>query len=102
VLVGEIMQAAPTPVTNDTSLAEAARLLASSNATDLYLVDDAGKLIGVLTEGDVIRAILPDLAEIHRAWRPVVRAVRAHDAGACGRDAACAAARDPRARTRAV
>lgn len=77
VLVRDIMQAAPTPVTNDTSLAEAARLLASSNGTDLYLVDDAGKLIGVLTEGDVIRAILPDLAEIHRAGGSVIDAMDA-------------------------
>ena len=77
VLVRDIMQAAPTPVTNDTSLAEAARLLASSNATDLYLVDDAGQLVGVLTEGDVIRAVLPDLAEIHRAGGSVIDAMDA-------------------------
>jgi CBS domain-containing protein len=58
------MKPSPAAVQPDASLADAARLLAATDATDLYLVDDDGLLVGVLTEGDLIRAVLPDLDEI--------------------------------------
>ena len=61
------MKASPAAVRPDASLAEAARLLAATDATDLYLVDEKGLLVGVLTEGDLIRAVLPDLDEIAAA-----------------------------------
>lgn len=48
------------------SLREAAQALASTQASDLMVVDDAGTFVGVLSEGDLIRAALPRYEEILR------------------------------------
>jgi CBS domain-containing protein len=48
----------------DASLADAARLLHASEASDLMVADADGHLVGVLSEGDLIRAVLPDIDEI--------------------------------------
>ncbi len=43
---------------------EAAELVSQSEASDLAVVDDEGGFVGVLSEGDLIRAALPKLDEI--------------------------------------
>jgi CBS domain-containing protein len=67
ILIQEIMTSPPLALSADASLAEAARMLADSEASDLMVVDDTGKLVGVLDEGDLIRAVLPDIDEIRAA-----------------------------------
>src|SRR5919197_694723 len=67
ILIADIMTSPPLALSPEASLAEAARMLADSEASDLMVVDDAGKLVGVLDEGDLIRAVLPDIDEIRAA-----------------------------------
>lgn len=64
-------------VAPDAMLDEAARLLASSDASDLMVADAEGMLVGVLSEGDLIRAVLPDLDEILGAGGSLTDAMRA-------------------------
>jgi CBS-domain-containing membrane protein len=53
--VRDIMTTDPVRVTGDTSLREAARLMVRHRVSGLPVVDDAGKLVGVVSEGDFIR-----------------------------------------------
>jgi len=53
--VRDIMTTDPVKVTGDTRLKEAARLMVRHRVSGLPVVDDAGKLIGILSEGDFIR-----------------------------------------------
>ena len=48
----------------EASMFEAAEAISLSGASDLMVVDSTGTFIGVLTEGDVLRAALPDIDEI--------------------------------------
>ncbi len=45
-------------------LMEAAALVARTRASDLMVLDDDGRFVGVLSEGDILRGCLPDLDEI--------------------------------------
>ena len=53
--VRDIMTTDPVKVTGNTHLKEAARLMVRHRVSGLPVVDDAGKLIGILSEGDFIR-----------------------------------------------
>ncbi|MBM9537916.1 DUF190 domain-containing protein [Desulfobulbus alkaliphilus] len=53
--VRDVMTARPERVTADSRLSEAARLLLSSIFTGLPVVDEQGRPIGVITQGDLIR-----------------------------------------------
>lgn len=56
--VGEVMTPSPIVVRSMTNLEDAARLLLETKYRRLPVVDDAGRLIGLLTRGNVIRAAL--------------------------------------------
>ena len=56
--VAEIMSA-PMSVKPDTTLADAARLLVETKAGALPVVDADGNLVGILSEIDVLKAIIP-------------------------------------------
>lgn len=56
--VGEVMTPSPLVVREMTNLEDAARLLLETKYRRLPVVDDAGRLIGLLTRGNVIRAAL--------------------------------------------
>jgi CBS domain-containing protein len=62
--VGDVMTYHPVriPVTSD--LHSAAELVARSGVSDLMVVDERDRFIGVLSEGDILRAAMPDLDEI--------------------------------------
>lgn len=62
--IREMMNINPTRIRLGSSVREAADLFAYSNASDLVVVDAENSLIGVLSEGDIIRAMLPKLSEI--------------------------------------
>jgi CBS domain-containing protein len=53
--VRDIMTTDPVKVTGNTHLKEAARLMVRHRVSGLPVVDEAGKLIGILSEGDFIR-----------------------------------------------
>ncbi|KAM7251092.1 hypothetical protein ACFE04_022975 [Oxalis oulophora] len=57
-LVGDLMTPAPLVVRETTNLEDAARLLLETKYRRLPVVDSEGKLVGILTRGDVVRAAL--------------------------------------------
>lgn len=61
--VGDVMTPSPLVVREMTNLEDAARLLLETKFRRLPVVNDAGKLVGLLTRGNVVRAAL----EVKRA-----------------------------------
>jgi len=55
--VGDVMSAQPHTCAASTSLPQAARLLNDRRIQRLFVVDDQGTVVGVLTRGDVVRAL---------------------------------------------
>lgn len=55
--VGEVMSDHPITTTPDCSLREAARLMHDRKIHRLPVVDDAEKVVGILTRGDIVRAM---------------------------------------------
>ena len=55
-VVREIMTADPTRIRADADLRRAAELVARSGASDLMVVDGDDRFVGVLSEGDILRA----------------------------------------------
>lgn len=63
-LVRDIMASDPTRIRVDADLRRAAEIVALSGASDLMVVDAEEGFVGVLSEGDILRAALPDRDEI--------------------------------------
>ncbi|PSS30736.1 CBS domain-containing protein [Actinidia chinensis var. chinensis] len=63
-LVGDLMTPAPVVVRESTNLEDAARLLLETKYRRLPVVDAGGKLVGIITRGNVVRAAL----QIKRAF----------------------------------
>nr|GEU97115.1 CBS domain-containing protein CBSX1, chloroplastic-like [Tanacetum cinerariifolium] len=57
-LVGDLMTPAPLVVRQNTNLEDAARLLLETKYRRLPVVDGEGKLVGIITRGNVVRAAL--------------------------------------------
>ncbi|KAF3513442.1 hypothetical protein F2Q69_00009614 [Brassica cretica] len=57
-VVGDLMTPSPLVVRGSTNLEDAARLLLETKFRRLPVVDSDGKLIGILTRGNVVRAAL--------------------------------------------
>ncbi|KAH6823273.1 Cystathionine beta-synthase family protein [Perilla frutescens var. hirtella] len=57
-VVGDLMTPAPVVVRESTNLEDAARLLLQTKYRRLPVVDDDGKLVGIITRGNVVRAAL--------------------------------------------
>ncbi|KAL4582250.1 hypothetical protein LXL04_006794 [Taraxacum kok-saghyz] len=57
-LVGDVMTPAPLVVRENTNLEDAARLLLETKYRRLPVVDGEGKLVGIITRGNVVRAAL--------------------------------------------
>lgn len=55
--VGEVMTAKPHTCSSTTTLPQAARLLNDRRVQRLFVVNEAGGMVGVLTRGDVVRAL---------------------------------------------
>jgi CBS domain-containing protein len=64
VLVRDIMSSAPARIGADADLRRAAETVAASGASDLMVVDGEDAFIGVLSEGDILRAAMPDRDEV--------------------------------------
>jgi CBS domain-containing protein len=59
--VGEVMSREPVSIAPEKSVQEAAKLLHERNIHRLPVVDPAGKVIGILTRGDIVRAMVAEL-----------------------------------------
>jgi CBS domain-containing protein len=57
-VVGDVMTPAPVVVRETTNLEDAARLLLETKYRRLPVVDADGKLVGIITRGNVVRAAL--------------------------------------------
>ncbi|KAL2344785.1 hypothetical protein Fmac_006070 [Flemingia macrophylla] len=57
-VVGDLMTPTPLVVHESTSLEEAARLLLETKYRRLPVVDDGGKLVGLITRGNIVKAAL--------------------------------------------
>jgi CBS domain-containing protein len=55
--VGEVMSEKPVTIEPEKTIPEAARLMNQRNINRLPVVDEDGQLIGVLTRGDIVRAM---------------------------------------------
>jgi CBS-domain-containing membrane protein len=62
--VADVMCADPVRVHEHTSVAEAARLLQRTACSDLMVVDEAERWLGVVSEGDLLRTCLPSYADL--------------------------------------
>lgn len=61
-----VMTHHPARIRADSNLYHAAEIVALSGASDLMVVNDEGHFVGVLSEGDILRAALPDFDEIEQ------------------------------------
>lgn len=73
VVAAELMSSPPVTVTVGTTVAEAARLAANASVKRLPVVDDRGRLVGIVTRGELLQVFLRPDDEIRRE---VVRALR--------------------------
>ncbi len=62
--VGDIMSINSIRILSGSTMAEAAELAAISNASGLFVVDDENNLVGVLSEGDMMRLALPEMSAV--------------------------------------
>ena len=63
-LVQGIMETRIARIRADANLHQAAEIVAMSGVSDLMVLDPDGRFVGVLSEGDILRAALPDFDEI--------------------------------------
>ena len=66
--ISDAMTKNPISVRRDASLAEAARIMLDNRISGLPVLDAAGELVGVLTEGDLMRRSETDTARHHSRW----------------------------------
>jgi len=62
--VDDVMTRHPVRIPLSADLQAAVELVACSGVSDLMVVDERETFIGVLSEGDILRAAMPDLDEI--------------------------------------
>ena len=62
--VSDVMNINSIRILSGSTMSEAADLAAMSNASGLFVVDGNNTFIGVLSEGDMMKKALPDIAEI--------------------------------------
>ena len=63
-LVAQVMNSDARRVLEGTSLREAVEHLVASQVSDLAVVDSRDHLVGILSEGDVLCVLIPDLNEV--------------------------------------
>ncbi|MGC3862861.1 CBS domain-containing protein [Micromonospora chersina] len=71
-LAADLMTAPPVTVTPDASLVEAARAMDARGVKRLPVVDDLGRLVGIVTRGDLLKVHLRPDADIRRDVRDEV------------------------------
>lgn len=58
VKVGQLMTAKPKTILQDATINEAAQVMLKSKVSGLPVVDEAGKLVGIITESDIFRMVV--------------------------------------------
>ena len=58
--IKDIMAPHPARIRDTATLHRAAKLVAMSRVTDLMVVDEENNFVGVISEGDILRAALPE------------------------------------------
>jgi CBS domain-containing protein len=58
--VAEIMSRQPMTIRQDASIREAARLMLDHKFSGLPVVDEAGRLVGIITESDIFRLVVSE------------------------------------------
>ncbi|SCL53151.1 CBS domain-containing protein [Micromonospora chersina] len=71
-VAADLMTAPPVTVTPDASLVEAARAMDARGVKRLPVVDDLGRLVGIVTRGDLLKVHLRPDADIRRDVRDEV------------------------------
>lgn len=62
--IGDIMNVNAARIRLGSTMRQAAEVVASTQVSDLMVVDEENNFVGVLSEGDLIRAILPRYEEL--------------------------------------
>jgi CBS domain-containing protein len=76
-LLQEAMSPPPIRLAPDSSMLDAVQVLTGSQESYVMVADERDVLVGVLSEGDLIRVMLPDMDEIHAAGGSVADAISA-------------------------
>lgn len=63
-LVSDVMNRAPVTIAPTATLSETATLLSQTRVSDLCVVDEDGRFVGLACEGDVLRALMPRFDEV--------------------------------------
>jgi CBS domain-containing protein len=58
--IGEIMTAQPLTIAAEETIGEAARLMLEKKISGLPVVDQAGHLVGIITESDIFRLVVQE------------------------------------------
>ncbi|MCK6625048.1 MAG: CBS domain-containing protein [Anaerolineae bacterium] len=58
--IGEIMTAHPLTIAAEETIGEAARLMLEKKISGLPVVDNAGRLVGIITESDIFRLVVQE------------------------------------------
>ena len=66
-MVRDVMTIYPIYIRLDADMRRAAEIISISEVSDLMVVDQANMFVGVLSEGDLIRAVLPSFDEVIQA-----------------------------------
>ncbi|MCP4601368.1 MAG: CBS domain-containing protein [Proteobacteria bacterium] len=64
--IGDVMNPRAVRIDKGATLKDAAKLVSETQVSDLMVIDDEGNFVGVLSEGDLIRAALPGYDELMR------------------------------------
>jgi signal-transduction protein with cAMP-binding, CBS, and nucleotidyltransferase domain len=72
--VGDVITHPPVWIRLTSDLHHAAELVALSGVSDLMVVDEHNTFVGILSEGNTLRAVLPDLEEVRARGRSLVDA----------------------------
>ncbi|GAB6054645.1 hypothetical protein JCM17960_34650 [Magnetospira thiophila] len=65
--VRDILNINAVRILSGSTMAQAAELAAMSNASGLFVVDAENSFVGVLSEGDMMRAVLPQMSDVYAA-----------------------------------
>ncbi|MCA9540242.1 MAG: CBS domain-containing protein [Myxococcales bacterium] len=76
-LIRHVMNPKSAKVGADITIKRAAEMMVITQASDLVVVDDNDRFIGVVSEGDLIREVLPDVDEVFHAGGSMKDAQRA-------------------------
>ena len=63
-LVADVMNRRSAAILPNSTMQRAAELLVLTQASDLCVVDEDNRFIGIVSEGDLIRAAMPDFDEV--------------------------------------